>query len=305
MIVLVVAFDASENSRRKMGRLMNSALLPSVFAPSLARPPHSKQEFQNEIAALKREVARLKRSFSASERKLRQAQKLAALGHLSSGISHDFNNILTVITGTIDILTDGVADKPELVAVAKLINQAAGRGAGLTRHLLSVARDRPLEKIEIDLNRLVADTVKLLEPTLGKHIRVMPDFDVDTHPVSTDPSQLTAALLNLALNARDAMPQGGELALRTCNVVIDGGSACRDLPPGHYIMLEVSDNGIGIPAAIRHRVFEPFFTTKNAGHGNGLGLSMVRGFVEQCGGGIEIDSEVGKGTTVRLYLPRA
>jgi CheY-like chemotaxis protein len=215
--------------------------------------------------------------------------------------------MLTVITGTAEILAEGLSDRPDLLAIARMIDQAADRGAELTRHLLAFARKQPLEPKSVDINTLVLDTVQLLRPTLGEHIELDAMLEPDADPAQIDPSQLSTALVNLAVNARDAMPNGGKLTLETGNVVLDEAYA-KDNPgvaPGSYVMIAVSDTGCGIPAKLRDRVFEPFFTTKTPGKGTGLGLSMVYGFVKQSGGHIKIYSEEGYGTTVKLYLPRS
>jgi signal transduction histidine kinase/CheY-like chemotaxis protein len=237
---------------------------------------------------------------------LRQSQKLDAIGQLTGGIAHDFNNMLTVITGTIEILADGVADRPDLHAIAKLIDQAADRGAELTKHLLAFARKQPLQPRNVDINSMVIETAKLLRPTLGEHIEIESALEENIDSAHIDPSQLSTALLNLAVNARDAMPNGGKLTLETGNVVLDEAyaQANTDVWPGPYVMIAVSDTGTGIPANIRDKVFEPFFTTKDVGKGTGLGLSMVYGFVKQSNGHIKIYSEEGHGTTIKLYLPR-
>ncbi|MCP4619496.1 MAG: PAS domain S-box protein [Bradyrhizobium sp.] len=243
----------------------------------------------------------------AAEALARQAQKMEAVGQLTGGVAHDFNNILTVITGTIGILADGVADKPELANVARMIDEAAERGANLTRHLLAFARKQPLQPREIDVNALVLESAKLLHPTLGEHIQITPLLSPEAWTAQADPNQLTTAILNLALNARDAMPDGGKLALETGNVILDEAYASmhNEVAPGDYIMIAVSDTGTGISPADLERVFDPFFTTKEVGKGTGLGLSMVFGFVKQSGGHIKIYSEQGHGTTVKIYLPRA
>jgi PAS domain S-box-containing protein len=242
-----------------------------------------------------------------AEARLRQVQKMDAVGQLTGGVAHDFNNILTVITGTIGILAEAIADRPELVSIAKLIDDAAERGAQLTRHLLAFARKQPLQPREVDVNLLMVETAKLLHPTLGEQIQISPTLAEDAWTALVDPSQLTTAVLNLALNARDAMPDGGKLVLETRNVYLDDGYASMhsEVAPGNYVMIAVSDTGSGIPAANLERVFDPFFTTKEIGKGTGLGLSMVFGFVKQSGGHIKIYSEEGHGTTVRIYLPRS
>jgi signal transduction histidine kinase/CheY-like chemotaxis protein/HAMP domain-containing protein len=241
------------------------------------------------------------------ERQLRQSQKLDAIGQLTGGVAHDFNNMLTVITGTAEILAEGLSDRPELLTIARMIDQAADRGAELTRHLLAFARKQPLEPRSVDVNALVLDTAQLLRPTLGEHIEIDSMLEPDADPAQIDPSLLSTALLNLAVNARDAMPNGGKLTLETGNVVLDDAYAENnpEVQPGAYVMIAVSDTGHGIPASLRDRVFEPFFTTKAVGKGTGLGLSMVYGFVKQSNGHIKIYSEEGYGTTIRLYLPRA
>ena len=243
----------------------------------------------------------------AAEAQLRHIQKMDAIGQLTGGVAHDFNNILTVITGTIGILEESVADKPELVAITRMIDEAAERGANLTKHLLAFARKQPLQPREVDVNALVLEAAKLLHPTLGENVEITPLLAEDAWTALVDPNQLTTAVLNLALNARDAMPNGGKLALETSNIYLDENYASMqsEVTPGNYVMMAVSDTGTGIPAALVERVFDPFFTTKEVGKGTGLGLSMVFGFVKQSGGHIKIYSEEGHGTSVKMYLPRA
>src|SRR6185437_9509543 len=236
-----------------------------------------------------------------------QAQKMDAIGQLTGGVAHDFNNILTVITGTIGILAEAVEDRPELASIARLIDDAAERGAQLTKHLLAFARKQPLQPVEIDVNSLILEAGKLLHPTLGEQIEISPKLEQNAWPALVDPSQLTTAVLNLALNARDAMSRGGKLTLETDNVHLeeDYVRLHPEVAPGDYVMIAVSDTGTGIPAALLEKVFDPFFTTKEVGKGTGLGLSMVFGFVKQSGGHIKIYSEEGHGTTVKIYLPRS
>jgi len=242
-----------------------------------------------------------------AEERLRQSQKMDAIGQLTGGVAHDFNNVLTVITGTIEILQDGLADKPQLAAIAQLIDDAATRGASITSQLLTFARRQPLEPREIEINGLVLETAKLLTPMLGEHVEIETVLASEAWGVLADPSQLSAAIVNLAVNARDAMRGGGKLTIETANVTFDEASASADceIKPGQFVMIAVGDTGHGIPADIRDRVFEPFFTTKGVGRGTGLGLSMVYGFAKQTGGAVRIESEEGRGTSVRLYLPRA
>ncbi len=242
-----------------------------------------------------------------AERQLRHAQKMEALGQLTGGIAHDFNNILTVITGTIEILGAGVADRPELLEIAKMINDAAERGSELTQHLLAFSRQQPLQPRATDVNELIVASAQLLRPTLGEDIEIESMLDESISAAMIDPAQLTTAMLNLALNARDAMPNGGKLTLETLGVVLDEHYARMnaDVVPGPYVLIAVSDSGTGIPADIIDKVFDPFFTTKDVGEGTGLGLSMVYGFVKQSSGHIKIYSEWGHGTVVKMYLPRA
>jgi PAS domain S-box-containing protein len=243
----------------------------------------------------------------AAEEKLRHSQRMDAVGQLTGGIAHDFNNMLTVITGTIDFLAEAVADKPDLAAIATLISEAADQAAQLTGRLLAFARQQPLQPRETDIGVLITESAKLMRPTLGENIEIRLVLANGVWPAQVDPGQLTTALLNLALNARDAMPNGGKLTLEAGNVVLD---KCyveihRNLQPGNYVVLAVSDTGTGIPEAIRDKIFEPFFSTKEVGKGTGLGLSMVYGFVRQSNGHVDVYSEHGLGTTFRIYLPQA
>ena len=239
-----------------------------------------------------------------TEERLRQSQKMDAIGQLTGGVAHDFNNVLTVIIGTIEIIQEGLADKPELAAIAQLIDDAASRGAEITSQLLTFARRQPLEPREIDVNGLVVETAKLLKPILGEHVEIVTRLADDAWPAMADPSQLSSAIVNLAVNARDAMPGGGRLTLETANRELDG-TGNGDGDTGPFVMVAVADTGHGIPADIRDRVFEPFFTTKGVGRGTGLGLSMVYGFAKQTGGTVAIESEEGRGTVMRLFLPRS
>jgi PAS domain S-box-containing protein len=242
----------------------------------------------------------------AGEEQLRQAQKMEAVGQLTGGVAHDFNNMLAVITGSIDMLAAALADKPEIAATAQLISDAADRGAELTARLLAFARKQPLRPRETDINALLVESARLLRPTLGTHIEIESKLEESAWPALIDPIQLTTAIVNLGINARDAMPDGGKLTLETHNVVLDDeySRSQVDVKAGQYVMIAVSDSGTGIPEHIRAKVFEPFFSTKEVGKGTGLGLSMVYGFVKQSEGHVKIYSEVGHGTTIRLYLPR-
>jgi signal transduction histidine kinase/ActR/RegA family two-component response regulator len=260
-----------------------------------------------QMQVLVAEKDRLLHDKNVSDMLLRQSQKMEAVGQLTGGVAHDLNNILTVITGTIEILAESVADRPELAAIARMMDEAAGRGADLTHRLLAFARKQPLQPREVDVNSLVTEAANLLRSALGEQIDVHMVLAGDTSLALIDPSQLHDAILNLALNARDAMPDGGDLTIETCNVVLDENyfSIDSDVVAGNYVMVTVTDSGHGIPASILSNVFEPFFTTKDVDKGSGLGLSMVYGFVKQSNGHIKIHSEEGHGTTVRIYLPQA
>jgi signal transduction histidine kinase len=261
----------------------------------------------DQMKALVEQKDRLLEEKIAADVQLHQAQKMEAVGQLTGGVAHDLNNILTVITGTIEILAEAVADRPDLAAIARMIDEAAARGADLTMRLLAFARKQPLQPREVDVNSLVMETAKLLRPTLGERVEVNMVLAGDAPRALIDPSQLTNAILNLALNARDAMADGGKLTIETSNVVLDDAYAAMnsEVNAGNYVMVAVTDSGHGIPADILDHVFEPFFTTKDIDKGSGLGLSMVYGFVKQSNGHIKIYSEVGHGTTARIYLPQA
>jgi PAS domain S-box-containing protein len=244
----------------------------------------------------------------AAEEQLIQAQKMESVGQLTGGIAHDFNNMLTVITGTIEMLAEAVKGEPHLARIVTLISEAADRGSELTANLLAFARKQPLQPVEIDVNALVNEVGRLLSPTLGRQIEIKSALGGDVWPALVDPGQLSSALVNLAINARDAMPDGGTLTFTTSNIRLNGrdpqGVSGVDRPDD-YVVVEVTDTGTGIPEAFRDKIFDPFFSTKETGQGTGLGLSMVFGFVKQSGGNIEVHSEEGHGTTFRIYLPKA
>ena len=285
-------------------------LLPRILVlPTRMQLAQANAALEEEIRHRRKAEAMVKRfqEIEANEAQVRQAQKMEAVGQLTGGVAHDFNNILTVITGTIEILGEAVKDRPHLAQITDMISAAAARGADLTRHLLAFARRQPLQPRNTDVNALVIDAARLLRPTLGEQIEIELMLAHDSAPALIDPSQLSTAILNLALNARDAMPNGGKLTLETKNVVLDENypSMTSELKPGNYVMIAVSDTGEGIPGSLLDKVFEPFFTTKEVGKGSGLGLSMVYGFVKQSNGHIKIYSEESHGTTVKLYLPAA
>ncbi len=238
------------------------------------------------------------------ERALRQAQKMEAIGQLTGGIAHDFNNLLTVIVGNLELLEMRVSD-PEVLDLVNEAQEAADFGARLTSRLLAFARNSQLEPKVIDLNALALSLTDLLQRTLGETISLNSAFSTDLWPIKIDPSQLESAIVNLAVNARDAMPAGGKLVLETRNItIVEGYEAVEiGLNRGDYVQLSITDTGEGMSQNVRERAFEPFFTTKDVGRGTGLGLSMVYGFAKQSGGHMTIYSEIGMGTTVNLYLP--
>lgn len=242
----------------------------------------------------------------AAEDLLRQAQKMEAVGQLTGGIAHDFNNLLTVVLGNAELLEEELADQPEVVKLARVTRIAAERGAGLTSQLLAFSRKQSLRPVQLDLNQVATDVEQLFKRTLGEHITVTLNRAPDLGKATADRTLLESALLNLAVNARDAMPSGGDLIIETANATLDEDYSKNedDVEAGEYVMLAMSDTGIGMTPEVRAQVFEPFFTTKPVGMGSGLGLSMVYGFIKQSKGHIRIYSEVGHGTTVKLYLPR-
>ncbi len=245
----------------------------------------------------------------AVEEQLRQSQKMEAVGQLTGGIAHDFNNLLTIISGNLELAARAVGGDPETDRAARAIANAvkgAERAAALTQRLLAFARRQPLSPKPLDINRLVDGMSDLLNRSLGETVMLKVVPSAERWRVEIDPNQLENALINLAVNARDAMPDGGTLTIESYNVQLGDAHRCshEDVPPGDYVVLAVSDTGTGIPAEHLERVFEPFFTTKEVGRGTGLGLSQVYGFVKQSGGHVDVYSEEGCGTTVRLYLPR-
>jgi PAS domain S-box-containing protein len=241
-----------------------------------------------------------------SEEQLRQALKMEAVGRLTGGVAHDFNNLLGVIVGNLDLAERDLTGRPKERALIGRALGAAERGAALTQRLLAFSRRQMLLPRLTDVNRLVVDMADTLLRTLGETIEITAIPARDPCFAHVDANQLEAAILNLAVNARDAMPTGGRLTIATTAIALDDETArASDVAPGDYVLIAVTDTGAGMAPDIAGRAFEPFFTTKEVGKGSGLGLSMVFGFVKQSGGHVEIDSEVDFGTTVRLYLPRA
>jgi len=267
----------------------------------------AEQRLRDLTASLEAQVELRTRSLMAAEEALRQSQKMEAVGQLTGGIAHDFNNLLTGITGSLEMLGTRIAqgrykDVDRYVMAAQ---GAARRAAALTHRLLAFSRRQTLDPVATDLNRLVAGMEELIRRTVGPAIALEVVGAAGLWTLLVDPNQLENALLNLCINARDAMPDGGRLTVETANTWLDDRAGQeRDLAPGQYVRLSVSDTGTGIPPEVVSRVFDPFFTTKPLGQGTGLGLSMVYGFARQSGGQVRVHSEVGRGTTMALYLPR-
>ena len=241
------------------------------------------------------------------EERLRESQRMEAIGQLTGGVAHDFNNLLQVIRGNLELLQSSLAGNEKGQARLKNALYGAERAAQLTRQLLAFACRQPLGFKVINLSRLVSDMSDLLRRTLGEAIEVETVVAGGLWNTIADPAQVESGILNLALNARDAMPEGGRLTVEITNTVLDEAYArtAREVTAGQYVMIAVTDTGEGMADDVRARVFEPFFTTKSDGKGTGLGLSMVYGFVKQSSGHIQIYSEPGQGTTVKLYLPRS
>ncbi len=266
---------------------------------ALRRARHEQRIFAEYQAEVKRR--------EDAEARLRQSQKMEAVGQLTGGVAHDFNNLLTVVTGSLDMLQrrmDG-GNARDLRLVTNAI-EGAQRAAALTHRLLAFSRQQPLEPKPVDTNKLVAGTSELLRRTLGEAIAIETVLAGGLWKTHADPNQLESAILNLAVNARDATPNGGKLTIETANAALDEAYAAtrEEVRPGQYVMISVSDTGTGMPPEVAQRVFEPFFTTKPVGKGTGLGLSQVYGFMKQSSGHVALYSEPGQGTTVKLYLPR-
>ena len=234
-----------------------------------------------------------------------QAQKMEAVGQVTGGVAHDFNNLLMAVLGSLELLQKYLPAEPRLVRLADNAIQGARRGAALTRRMLAFARQQELKREAVMIPPLVRGMLDLIERSIGRNVTVRTDLCEDLPPVATDPNQLEATLLNLAVNARDAMPDGGVLTISANAETVDGEDWNSRLAPGRYVRLWVADTGVGMDAETVSRSTEPFFTTKEVGKGTGLGLSMVKGLVEQSGGQLRIQSAVGKGTVIELWFPTA
>jgi len=303
LINFVTVFNAADR-RRYEQELLAARNSAREAAEELAR---LNAELEQRVSAAVEERLKL-------EDALRQAQKMEAIGQLTGGVAHDFNNLLTVILGGLDIIGRQLPSMAAGTATERVRRardgamDAANRAARLTQHLLAFARRQPLEPKVIDINKLVSGTSELLRRTLGGQIDLETVLAGGLWAAEVDPVQLENALVNLAVNARDAMPEGGKLTIETHNAHLDDAYVAaipEGVPAGQYVLIAVSDTGTGMDAETVNRVFEPFFTTKEPGKGTGLGLSQVYGFVRQSGGHVRIYSEPGNGTAVKIYLPRS
>ncbi|WP_206185527.1 ATP-binding protein [Sphingosinicella sp. CPCC 101087] len=286
---------------------MDNARLFQAVQKELAERERAEAALRELNETLERRVSEEVDRRAQAEDALRQSQKMETVGQLTGGIAHDFNNLLQIVTGNLDILLRNLPDSsPRLRRSAENALKGATRAATLTERLLAFSRRQPLNPKPTDINKLVAGMSELLHRTLGETIEVETMLSPDLWPVEVDPNQLENALLNLAVNARDAMPEGGKLTIETENGHLDESYVAQNVEvmAGPYVVICISDTGEGMDAATASRAFEPFFTTKEVGRGTGLGLSMVYGFVKQSGGHVKIYSELGEGTSVRIYLPR-
>jgi PAS domain S-box-containing protein len=270
----------------------------------------SQQNLRDLNERLEERVAERTKALERSEEQLRQSQKMDAIGQLTGGVAHDFNNLLTIIVGNLEVmqrrLKSSNADPQGLARSVDSAMRGAQRATALTQRLLAFSRQQPLDPRPVDVSRLVSDMSDLLRRTIGEQVTVEAVLAGGLWRAHVDANQLEMAILNLTVNARDAMSEGGKLTIETSNASLDEGYAMDqvEVVPGQYVMIAVTDNGIGMDEQTAQRAFEPFFTTKDVGHGTGLGLSQVYGFVKQSGGHVKIYSEPGEGTTVKIYLPR-
>jgi signal transduction histidine kinase len=240
------------------------------------------------------------------EEQLRQAQKMEAIGRLAGGIAHDFNNLLTAIRGNAELMSHKVKRNPAMAAEVEEILHAADRAASLTRQLLAFSRKQVLQPVALDLNEIVSGVARMTRRLIGTEAHLRLDLGQGLPQVLADPAQIEQVLLNLIVNARDAMPSGGTINVRTATGRLEASSpeiTRAGIAPGAFVLLEVTDNGIGMDQATQARIFEPFFTTKEPGRGTGLGLSTVYGIIRQTGGAITVESARGEGARFRVYLP--
>ncbi len=286
---------------------MDNAALYQAAQRDLAERRRAQEALRHLNETLEQRVAEEVAERNQAEEALRQSQKMEAVGQLTGGIAHDFNNMLAVVIGSLDLLGRRIgAEDARARRYVDAAADGARRAALLTQRLLAFSRQQPLKPEPVNLNKLVAGMSDLLHHSLGGDVRVETVLAAGLWPTHVDPNQLENVVLNLALNARDAMPGGGRITIETANAHLDGRyvKAHLGVPAGQYVLVAVSDTGSGMPPEVIARAFDPFFTTKDVGKGTGLGLSQVYGFVKQSGGHVKIYSEPGEGTTVKVYLPR-
>ena len=280
-----------------------------IVVRNLNRQLHASGRARDELAAVNSQLRAEATRRETAETQARQLQKMEAVGQLTGGIAHDFNNMLAIVIGSLDLGKRRLAkgDRDKAVECIDNALEGANRASQLTARLMAFSRQQPLDPQCVDANRLVVGMSELLSRTIGEAVVIETRLADDLWPTMVDAGQLENALVNLCVNGRDAMPDGGELVIATENVEIGQGAVPErpDTPAGDYVLVSVADNGLGMPPEVLDRVFEPFFTTKGVGRGTGLGLSQVFGFIRQSNGHVLIDSGVGQGTTVKLYLPRA
>lgn len=278
----------------------------SISARDITERRRVEEELRQLNETLEQRVAQAIAERVQAEDALRQAQKMEAIGQLSGGIAHDFNNMLSVVLGSLDLLSRRIGPAPQARRYVEAAMEGARRAAELTQRLLAFARQQSLKPEPLDANSLLAGMSEMLRRSLGADVRLETVFSGGLWRTCVDRNQLESAILNLAINARDAMPDGGRLTIETQNGFLDDryAAAHPEVVPGQYVLIAVTDTGEGMPPEVMAKVFDPFFTTKEVGRGTGLGLSQVYGFVKQTGGHVKIYSEVGQGTTVKIYLPR-
>ena len=261
-------------------------------------------DLEDLVAARTRELKDEMQRREEMQAALLHSQKLDALGQLTGGIAHDFNNLLNIIIGNLELLDMRIEEPPHQDLIRRA-SHAALMGEGLTRRLLGIARRQPLDPQVMDLNELISNMTELMRRSLGETVELTTDLAADLWPTRLDQSQIEAAILNLSVNARDAMPKGGKLLIKTGNAVIEHSQPVGELAPGDYVRMLVADTGVGMGPEVLRRIFEPFFTTKPHGSGTGLGLPTIYGFVKQSGGHFTVQSAPARGTTMTLYFPRA
>jgi two-component system NtrC family sensor kinase len=281
-----------------------AVLLLLIAAGIALRRAHQEEAMLKQLRVEIDQRAAAEERRAEAETALRQAQKMEALGQLTGGIAHDFNNLLTVVAGNIDLVISRL-DEPEIVRRLEASLRAAERGQRLTQQLLTFARRRPMRSVSVNLRHRLAETVELVESTISRDIPLVTTLQAELWDVEVDAEQLEVALLNLIVNARDAITEKGEIGITARNVILPLPNENVDGLKGEFVALGISDSGSGIAPEILPRVFEPFFTTKSVGKGSGLGLAQVYGFARESKGAVQIDSAPGRGTTVTLYLPRA